>query len=161
MLPLSLRFKPPVRSVKGYKFMENTGFSFLRLRIDQCHHSTRCLLSLFSRSLSELFYLIDNSEILWVEETACCSKERHESFKQKELHGKKLRNLLSKSCPDPSGSNLKDKWVLNLSSKELSELERRGLEFLNFPLHQAKFQLPKLSLRSKKEFFDLTMIKSI
>ena len=49
-----LLFKPPVRSVKGYKLIENTGFSFLRLRIDQCHHSIRCLLSLFSRSPSEL-----------------------------------------------------------------------------------------------------------
>ena len=49
-------------------------------------------------------------------------------FKQKEKHGNKLRNLLSKSCPGSSGSNLKDKWVLNLSSKELSELKRRGLE---------------------------------
>ena len=82
---------------------------------------------MFSRSLSELSDLIDSSEIQWVEET-CFSKERHESFKQKELHGKKLRNLLSKSSPGSSGSNLKDKWVLNLSSKELSELERRGLE---------------------------------
>ena len=36
--------------------------------------------------------------------------------------------MLSKSCPGSSGSNLKDKWVLNLSSKELSELKRRGLE---------------------------------
>ena len=66
VLPLSLRFKPPVRSVKGYKLMENTGFSFQRLRIDQCHHSIRCLLSLFSRSRSELSDLIDNSETLWV-----------------------------------------------------------------------------------------------
>ena len=105
--------------------MENTGFSFLRLCIEQCHHSIRCLLSLFSRSLSELSDLIDNSEILLFEET-CFSKERDESFKQKEIHGKKLRNLLSKSSPGSSGSNLKDKWVLNLSSKELPELERRG-----------------------------------
>ena len=82
---------------------------------------------MFSRSLSELSDLIDNSEILLFEET-CFSKERDESFKQKEIHGKKLRNLLSKSSPGSSGSNLKDKWVLNLSSKELSELERRGLE---------------------------------
>ena len=43
-------------------------------------------------------------------------------------HNKKLCNLLNKSRPDSSGSSLKDKWVLNLSSKELSELERRGLE---------------------------------
>ena len=73
VLPLSLRFKPPIRCAKGYKLMENTGFSFVRLRIDQCHHSIQSLHSLFSRSLSELSDLIDDSEILWVKEM-CCSK---------------------------------------------------------------------------------------
>ena len=34
VFPFSLRFKPPIRSRKGYKLMENTGFSFLRLRIN-------------------------------------------------------------------------------------------------------------------------------
>ena len=82
---------------------------------------------MFSRSLSELSDLIDDSEILWVKEM-CCSKERLESLKQNAKRDKKLRKLLNKSRPDSSGSSLKDKWVLNLSSKELSELERRGLE---------------------------------
>ena len=58
----------------------------------------------------------------------CCSKEQLESLKQNVKHDKKLCRLLNKSCPDSSGSSLKDKWVLNLSSKELSELERRDLE---------------------------------
>ena len=114
----------PVSCAKGYKLMENTGFSFVRLRIDECHHSIH---SLFCRSLSELSDLIDDSEILWVEEM-CCSKERLESLKQNAKHDKKLHKLLNKSRPDSSGSSLKDKWVLNVSTKELSELEQRGLE---------------------------------
>ena len=127
VLPPSLRFRPPIRSVKGYKLMENTGFSFPRLRIDQCHQFIQSLSSLFSRSLSELSALIDHSEIAWVEEF-CRSKEQQTSIKQRERHDKKLRLLFSKKSPDNSGSTLKDKWVLNLSSKELSALERRGLE---------------------------------
>ena len=107
--------------------MENTVFSFLRLRIDQCHQFIQSLSSLFSRSLSELSALIDHSEIAWVEEF-CCSKEQQTSIKQRERHDKKLRLLFSKKSPDNSGSTLKDKWVLNLSSKELSALERSGLE---------------------------------
>ena len=39
VLPSSLRFRPPLRSAKGYKLMVRTGFSFLKLRIDECHSS--------------------------------------------------------------------------------------------------------------------------
>ena len=107
--------------------MENTGFSFLRLWIDQYHQFIQSLSSLFSRSLSELSALIDHSKIDWVEEF-CCSKEQQTSIKQRERHDKKLSLVFSKKSPDNSGSTLKDKWVLNLSSKELSALERSGLE---------------------------------
>ena len=62
VLPSSLRFRPPLRSAKGYKLMVRTGFSFLKLRIDECHSSILRLRALFSRSLSELSALIDNSE---------------------------------------------------------------------------------------------------
>ena len=33
VLPLSLRFRPPLWGAKGYKLMVRTGFSFLKLRI--------------------------------------------------------------------------------------------------------------------------------
>ena len=58
MLPSSLRFRPPLRSAKGYKLMVRTGFSFLKLRIDECHSSILRLRALFSRSLSELSALV-------------------------------------------------------------------------------------------------------
>ena len=62
VLPSSLRFRPPLRSAKGYKLMVRTGFSFLKLRIDECHSSILRLRALFSRSLSELSALINDSE---------------------------------------------------------------------------------------------------
>ena len=71
--------------------------------------------------------LINNSETSWVEEF-CCSKEQQTFTKQKEKHGRKFRHLLSKRSPVHSGLSLKDKWVMNLSSEELSALERNGLE---------------------------------
>ena len=43
--------------------MENTGFSFLRLRIDDCHHSVQRLGSEWSYIFRELSDLLDNSEI--------------------------------------------------------------------------------------------------
>ena len=107
--------------------MVRTDFSFLKLRIDECHSPILRLRALFSRSLSELSVLINKSETSWVEEF-CSSKELQTFTKQREKHDRKLRHLLSKRSPVNSGSSLKDKWVMNLSSKELSALERSGLE---------------------------------
>ena len=53
--------------------MVRTGFSFLKLRIDECHSSILRSRGLFSRSLSELSALINSSETSWVEEF-CSSK---------------------------------------------------------------------------------------
>jgi hypothetical protein len=41
---------------------------------------------------------------------------------------KKLLRLIGTKPSDKSSSNLKKRWVKNLSSKELSDLERKGLE---------------------------------
>ena len=98
--------------------MVRIGFSFLKLRIDEWHSSILCLRALFSRSLSELSALINNSETSQVEDF-CSSREKHD---------RKFRHLLSERSPVNSGSSLKEKWVINLSSKELSALERCGLE---------------------------------
>ena len=125
VLPSSLRFRPPLRSAKGYKLMVRTGFSFLKLRIDECHSSILCLRALFSRSVSGLSALINNSETSWVEEF-CSSKEQQTFTKQREKHDIKLHRLLSKRSPVNSGLSLIDKWVMNFSSKELPE--RSGLE---------------------------------
>jgi hypothetical protein len=107
--------------------MENTGFSFLRLRINDCHQSIQRLRSDCQRLLGKLSDLIDCSEVLWIEEF-CRSQFRKESIKQREKHDKKLLRLIGTKPSDKSGSNLKKRWVKNLSSKELSELERKGLE---------------------------------
>ena len=108
VLPSSLRFRPPLRSAKGYKLMVRTGFSFLKLRIDECHSSILRLRALFSRSLSELSALINNSETSWVEEF-CSSKDQQTFTKQREKHDLKFHHLLSKRSPVNSGSSLIDK----------------------------------------------------
>ena len=98
-----------------------------KARIVECRSSILRLRALSSRSLSELSALINNFETFWVEEF-CSSKELQTFTKQREKHDRKLRHLLSKWSSVNSGSSLKDKWVMNLSSKELSALERSGLE---------------------------------
>ena len=95
--------------------MVRTGFSFLKLRIYECHSSILRLRALFSRSRVRV-------------EEFCSSKKLQTFTKHREKHDRKLSHLLSKRSPVNSGSSLKDKWVMNLSSKELSALERSGLE---------------------------------
>jgi hypothetical protein len=134
--------------------MENTGFSFLRLRINVCHQSIQRLRSDCQRLLGELSDLIDCSEVLWIEEF-CRSQFRKESIKQREKHDNKFLRLIGTKLSDKSSSNLKKRWVKNLiSSKELSELERKGLEHgLKFAVVLTEFQQPKSFLQLKKEFF--------
>ncbi len=107
--------------------MVNAGFSFLRLRINDCHQSIQRLRSDWQRLFGELSALIDCSEIQWSEEF-CRSEERKESFKQREKHDRKLLRLIGKKPSDKSDTGLKQWWIKNLSSKELSELGRKGLQ---------------------------------
>ena len=100
---------------------------FLKLQIDECHSSILCLHALFSCSFSERSALINNSKTSWVKEF-CHSKEQQTFTKQREKHDRKFCHLLSKRSPVNSGSSLKDKWVMNLPSEELSMLEQSGLE---------------------------------
>ena len=85
-------------------------FSFFFLRSCYFYQINLRLRTLFSRSLSELSALINNSETSWVEEF-CISKELQTFTKQREKHDRKLRHLLSKRSPVNSGSSLKDEWV--------------------------------------------------
>ena len=48
--------------------MESTGFSFLRLRIDDCHHAIQRLRSACSDIFCELSDLLESSESRWIEE---------------------------------------------------------------------------------------------
>ena len=73
--------------------MENTGFSILRLPINDCHQSIQRLRPDCQRLLGELSDLIDCSEVLWIEEF-CRSQFRKESIKQREKHDKKLLRLI-------------------------------------------------------------------
>ena len=98
--------------------MENNGFSFLRLGINDCHQSIQRLRSDCQRLHGELSDLIDCSEVLRIEEF-CRSQFRKESIKQREKHDKKLLRLIGTKPSDKSSSNLKKRWVKNLSSKEL------------------------------------------
>ena len=47
--------------------MESTGFSFLRLRVDDCHHAIQRLQSACSNIICELSDLLESSGSRWVE----------------------------------------------------------------------------------------------
>jgi hypothetical protein len=56
---------------------------------------------------------------------------------------------------DKSGSNLKTRWVKNLSSKELGELKRKGLEHgLKFAVVSNRIPTAEIIASVKTEFLD-------
>ena len=101
-------------------------FSFLKLRIDEYHSSILCLRALFSRSLNELCF--DQQLRNFLGRGVLLFERTTDIYQTEEKHGRKFRHLLSKRSPVHSGLSLKDKWVMNLSSEELSALERKGVE---------------------------------
>lgn len=81
----------------------------------------------------------DNDKIM----EFCDRKECKLSLKLREKHDKKLKSLLPK--PDNVEQNKKNKWVLNLSKKELSDKERQGLEKgLNFAITPRKVPVAEI-----------------
>jgi hypothetical protein len=125
------------------------------LRINDCHQSIQRLRSDCQRLLGELSDLIDCSEVLWIEQF-CRSQFRKESIKQGEKHEKKLLRLIGTKLSDKSSSNLKKRWVKNLSSKELNELERKGLEHgLRFAVVPNRIPTAEIIASVEEGFFPL------
>lgn len=89
-------------------------------------------------SFSERSAFINNPQTSWVDELYC-SKEQQRFIKKSEKHDRKLRHLLGKrESLVRSGSSLKYKWVMNLSSKKSSALERCGLEITTIAIAPSK-----------------------
>ena len=75
---------------------------------------------------------------------------------QRENHDKKFLRLIGTKPSDKSGSNLKKRWVKNLSSKELSELERKVLEHgLKFAVVPNRIQTAEIIAAVEEGIFPL------
>ena len=117
VLPTSLRIKPPVRTPKGWKLTKNMGFQFLKLRIEETHKKIRSLTREKELALDFLRSRLTTCDFKHLK-TFVHEQQQEEYGRIRSLHSKKLQALTSKlnvSSPDTVN---RDKWVLDISSKQ-------------------------------------------
>ena len=134
ILPKSLRFNPPVKCREGFKIAKKAGWSFLKLRI-QCSHQR---IKQLDEQCSDLVRKL--SSIITQEHFDALSKViAHNGRKLKEKvkikHTRKLTGIGAVMTEDSYVD--KNRWVINLSNRQLSEHEtsalQNGLNFATTP----------------------------
>jgi len=137
ILPKSLRICPPVRNHQGYEISKRFGFSFLSLRIKENHVMIKKLNAKINEISKEIIPLC--SPRLWrhisrdlKDHYGCVFKTTKDNHKAK--LDKLRKDNAGKSRVD---ENEKKKWVINLSSKKLSDDETsvlaKGMNFAVAP----------------------------
>ena len=120
VLPKSLQFSPPVRSSRGFRLARKHGFDFLKLRITECHVTTKLKNLSCAKILEVLRQPIpcnDFNSLLAYD----CQKQHSISLKVKKLHEDKLNLLIqAKSSSKTKFSKQKQQWVKNESKRILS-----------------------------------------
>ena len=124
ILPKSLQFNPPVKSREGWKIATKAGQAFLRLRISNCHTLIKKLSQRLAQTTFKLREMI-NKESLDTLLHTIKQRSQWEAQQRRENYKKKLHNTLPR--PQTRETNLKEKWVVNISDRPLSASEHSAL----------------------------------
>ena len=127
VLPLSLRIKPPVRTPKGWKLVENVGFQFLKLRNEETHKKICSRTPEKEFALDFLRSCLTTCDFKHLK-TLVHEQQQEESGRIRSLHSKKLQALTSKSNVSSPDTVNRDKWVLDISSKPFNTTETIALQ---------------------------------
>ena len=122
----SLRFNPPIKCKEGYDIAKKAGLAYLRLRIKNCHiqiHRFRYKLEKFHSDLQQTLDVHSMDMLMCtVEHTATFEWKRKSLIRQDKLQ-RLLYNRSDNHLEDPTG-----KWVVNISSKPFSDLDKKSIE---------------------------------
>ena len=128
VLPSSLKIKPPVRTSEGWQLAQKFGRQFLKLRIGECHKAIQSFTATQEKLLKNLHSKLDPVELVELK-AVCQSQMRREYTSKRLVHIKKLQYLQNDSVKKRhSYSSKREKWVLNISSNQLTDTERLALE---------------------------------
>ena len=145
LLPPSLKIRPPVQCPKGYKLAKNTSLQFLKLRIEHSHKQIRKL-NYEKDKQTEFQRANMEPDDLKRTEALFSDLQRKEHLRMRTAHAKKLAALEEKSNR-PSTRNTIDckKWVLNISSKPLTDTEESALQKgMNFAIAPKKIPIAEI-----------------
>ena len=134
VLPKSLQFNPPVKCKEGYKIARKTGWKFLKLRIQSLHQRIKQLDEQCADCTRKLSSVISQEHF-----DALSKVISHNANKLKEKiknrHSRKLTVMGAFATEDVYID--KKRWVINLSSRQLSIHEtsalQNGLNFATTP----------------------------
>ena len=134
ILPKSLRFNPPVKCKEGFRITKKAGWSLLKLRIQSSHQRIKQLDEQCSDLVRKLSSIISQEHF-----DALSKVISHNASKLKEKvknrHSQKLTDMGAFVTEDPYVD--KNRWVINLSNRQLSEHEtsalQNGLNFATIP----------------------------
>ena len=142
ILPKSLQFNPPVKSKEGWKIARKAGQAYLRLRILNCLTQIKKLsqrLSQTTHKLRQMIYKESFDTLL----LTIKQRSQWEAQRRRKRHKKKLQNILPR--PPTHKTNLKDKWIVNISGRPLSASEHSALSLnFNFAITPQSLPVPQI-----------------
>ena len=144
LIPRSLQIRPPVNTYEGNRIARRAGFQFLNARINDNYRRLRALSHDFYYQKRQLQHSLRPCHVTALESLVKNAVQRERS-KTKERQKKKFDLLLTR--PQPRDTHVQ-KWVVNLSSKTLSEPQISVLsKGLNYAIAPDRYQLQTSSLR--------------
>ena len=142
ILPKSLQFNPPVKSREGWKIARKAGQAYLRLRISNCHTQIKKFSQRLSQTTHKLREMVNNESFDTLLRTIKL-KSQWEAQRRRKCRTKRLQSILPR--PPTHGTNLKDKWVVNISDRPLSASEHSALSLnFNFAITSQSLPVPQI-----------------
>ena len=133
--------KPHLKTKAGFRLARKQGFQNLRLRIFENHLKIKSELLLMVKIAHKIGSIISEGELKWIIDDA----ENKAATNSSTLRAH-LKDKFDRLLPSHKNDNIdKSKWIMNLSSKELTEAQisvlQRGLNFSVTPRN-----IPKASM---------------
>jgi hypothetical protein len=160
--PNSIKLNTTVGGNKAKTILKKAEKALLRERIFHCAFTIKKLEIERDRMEVEFYNILD-PEVVTRTRTFLMEVRKRESDKCKARQIKKFENLKVKSGGNPLnnvGENIKDRWVINASSRTLSDSEQhvltRGLKFAVTP---SKLPINELITSTEDACFNLCVVK--
>ncbi|KXJ07425.1 hypothetical protein AC249_AIPGENE23490 [Exaiptasia diaphana] len=159
ILPKSLRFRPPVRNHEGFELCKRFGLSFVSLRIKENHRTIKQLNSKIEALSKEIMDAC--TPRLWRNVSRNLKQHADNVLSEtKEKHHRKLDELRKNSegtAKHAKSKSKKNDWVVNKSSKKLSDEEISLLsKGLNFAVAPSKVPIDQFIAETESSISNLS-----
>ena len=149
VLPHSLRIKSPVASARGYEIARKAGYKFLNERLRLANRKVEQLEENGKQMEVELKSALSEEDFVRIKETSMTAAEKA-FVRTKEKQKRKFDRLIGDTKRRTEKTVDKSKWVVNLSKRPLSDVERKVLE-LGMKFAPAPKKIPTVEIVARVE----------